>query len=88
MKYLALAAALAVGLSGVCLAQTSGTSDREGGMGKASMYPNGPGGPSSTDSGNVKPCDLKTSGTSDREGGMGKHNSASSGPVGTVRGSC
>jgi hypothetical protein len=87
VKRMILWAVLSIGLAGACLAQTSGTSDREGGMGMKATHPNQPHGPSITDSGQVRPCNQRVSGTSDRQGGQGLASTESGGPNSNVGGS-
>jgi hypothetical protein len=87
MKRIILSAVLSIGLAGACFAQTSGTSDRQGGMGMKAMDPNHPHGPSITDSGQVRPCNQRMSGTSDRQGGQGMASTESGGPQSNVGGS-
>ncbi len=71
MKYLLLAAALSLGVSGPCLAQTSTPNSQTQEQPAAS--PNGPGGPNAGgQQGMKRPCNTQASGTSDREGGNAK----------------
>lgn len=96
MKYLLIAAALSVGLSGASLAQTSTPNSQT--QEQPSAAPNGsPGGepPSPMGAqGMAKPCNgnSQASGTSDREGGNAKTATTSGGPNsnpnGSVRSGC
>jgi hypothetical protein len=93
MKYVILAAALSLGMSGACLAQTSTPNSQT--QEQPSTSPNGPGGPDvNGQQGMPRPCNTQASGTSDREGGNAKAadtGSSASGygnANGTVKGGC
>lgn len=87
MKRTFLCLALSVGCACPSFAQTSGTSDRQGGLGMKATHAHHPHGPSLTDSGHVRPCAQHMSGTSDRQGGQGMASTASGGPRGNPGGS-
>jgi hypothetical protein len=71
MKHLLFVAALSLGLTGVCFAQTSTPNSQT--QEQPSAAPNGPGGPNASgQQGMQKPCNTQASGTSDREGGNAK----------------
>lgn len=79
MRYLLLAAAFSLGMTGACLAQTSTPNAQS--QEKPATSPNGPGGPAANGTqGMQKPCNSQASGTSDREGGNAKASTQSSGP--------
>jgi hypothetical protein len=93
MKYLLIAAALSLGLSGASFAQTSTPNSQS--KEQPSAAANGPGGPSPMGAqGMGKPCNgnSQASGTSDREGGNAKTATTSGGPNsnpnGSVQGGC
>lgn len=88
MKYLLIAAALSLGLSGASFAQTSTPNSQT--QEQPSAAPNGPGGPSPMGAqGMAKPCkgNSQASGTSDREGGNAKAATTSGGPNSNPNGS-
>lgn len=80
MKSLLIAAALAFGFSGACLAQTSVPSENPSAHSKAATAPNGPNGQAMQPGQGAKPCANMASGTSDRGGGTEKRSTASGGP--------
>lgn len=87
MKFIIPCIALSMIIAGACLAEPSGTSDRQGGMGLKATHPNHPYGPSVTDSGQVRPCYQRISGTSDGQGGQGLASRMSGGPSSSPGGS-
>jgi hypothetical protein len=90
MKYVLIAAAFSLGLSGACLAQTSTPNPQT--KEQPAVSPNEPGGQMGNQQGMQKPCNSQASGTSDRQGGNGKASTASGGatsnPNGTVQSGC
>lgn len=85
MRYLLLAAAVSLGISGAALAQTSTPNSQTHEQPAAS--PSGSGGPDvNSQQGMQRPCDTQASGTSDREGGNAKAADNGAGPNGNVNG--